>query len=160
MPEYLTRHADGFILTAGKIEPGRCTYAEFAYPGYVQKRAALSETVGVDQFLWAIEATRKFPHYEMTKPVEWLVRLDEKRLLGYVDDNRWFRFLQGQLPYVYGCFRRDRPTNGDFSVLLPFPLRPCEVVRRRVYKFLSPDRALLVEDKMVSQTDFGADFKR
>jgi hypothetical protein len=159
MAKYLTRHADGFILTAGKMEPIHCPYVEFGYPDYVQKRAALSAIIGTNQYLWARDVATGFRKYEMIKPVEWLVQVAEERLIGYVDEDRWFRFLQGQLPIVDGCFTKDRPTNCNCSVLLPFPLRLYEVLRRKVYRILNPNHASLIEDRIASQAGFDAEFK-
>ena len=149
MPRFLTRHSEGFLLTEGGVDPTLSPYAE-GFPDYPNKVAALRRVVNVEQFLWAIEATRCFPHYEMSKPVEWEVSVSEERVIGYIDDELWFAFVEGRLPELPSCFSKLPPACERFSVLLPFPLNPSEVLVKRVYCVKTPDKAFVVSEEAMT----------
>jgi hypothetical protein len=154
MPRYLTRHNDEFVLTEGSIDPTLSSYAKFVFPDYPQKHSLLSAVIGVDQFLWAYEAAKGFRFFEMIKPIEWTVEIAQERLIGYVDDSKWDAFLRGESKILHDCFTKTRPPTRDFSVLLPFPLYPCEIVSRRVYKIANPHQASVVEEKKCALSRF------
>ena len=146
MPRFLTRHAENFVLTNGQIDAARSPYAE-QYPNYPQRAAALARVIGTDQFLWAVEAKRGFCFYEEIKPVEWEVIMSEERVLGYVDDEKWFAFVKGQYSTTPSCFSRNRLVGTSTSVLLPFPLRREELICRRVFKVNNPHCAIVVREE-------------
>jgi len=109
MPDFLSRHSAGFLLDRGTLNPGRSPYAElFRY--YPQKHAALSAVAGRRSFLWAVRSQIGFRHYEMCKPVEWVLRVGVDRILGYVDDEKWMAFLDERFANVDGCFTLKPPT--------------------------------------------------
>jgi hypothetical protein len=146
MADYLTRHAPGFSVTEGRLDPALCPYVD-GFPHYPSKRAVLADLVGTDQFLWAVEKAMGFMHYEQIKLVEWEVKVPSDRLLGFIDENRWSLFFSGTLPTLGNCFTRIRPHAQRFSVLLPFPLYPHECVKRTVFRWLDPKHAEIVDEQ-------------
>ncbi len=145
MPDFLTRHCVKFVLTEGQVDPNLSPYKGH-FPNYPQKCSALAAVVGKDQFLWAVEHARGFSSYEMCKPVEWKVRVPDERVLGYVDDDCWMAFLEGKSSNLWSCYSTIRPHSGQFSVLLPFPLKPSKLVRKRVFDIQSPNKARVAEE--------------
>ena len=87
-----------------------------------------------------------FRYYEQIKPIEWEVGVSTERLLGFVDEIRWMNFLQ-KSSSLSGVYFRTRPPEGRLSVLLPFPLHPEECLKRRVFQWLSPESAELIEER-------------
>ncbi len=146
MPDFLTRQGLEFDdLTKGRVEHNLSPFKDI-FRDYPHKCSALATVVGENQFLWAFEYARGFPHYERCKPVEWKVRVPDERLLGYVDDDCWIAFLEGRSSNLRSCYSTIRPRFGQFSVLLPFPLEPTERVWKRVFDIQSPDKACIVEE--------------
>jgi hypothetical protein len=145
MPKFLTRHPEGFSLTSGHLDQHCSPYAA-SYPSYPEKIAALAQVIGTDQFLWVIDIARGFPHYEMCKLAEWEVEVPEARILGYIDEDQWFAFVQSDSRVLPPCFSADRLEIGQVSVLLPFPLHCHEIVLRRVYRWISPDKADILSE--------------
>jgi len=82
----------------------------------------------------------------MSKPVEWTVRVPLERLVGYVDNDVWFEFLNDRSADVQRCYTKSRPSAENFSVLLPFPLFRCELLRKQVFNVMTPLKAPVVED--------------
>jgi hypothetical protein len=132
---YLTRHGEGFDISREVvIKPELCPYQYFSTcPGYTAKRRALANFVGKEHFLWAYEKERGFRHREGIKPVEWELRLGHHRVLGYVDDDKWGAIRENErwdgsagsdLSELRECYTVCRPSKGDFSVLLRFPIWP------------------------------------
>ncbi|HDZ36948.1 MAG TPA: hypothetical protein ENH62_01450 [Marinobacter sp.] len=135
-------------MTEGRVDRRRSPFVE-GYPDYPEKVLALARILDTDQFLWAVDAARGFRGYEMCKPVEWEVNVSQGRVLGYVDDDPWFAFLEGKCSTFPCCFSKDRPDSQSFSVLLPFPLRQDELILRRVYKVENPDRASILSEEIL-----------
>jgi hypothetical protein len=133
MPDFLTRHSEGFSLTNGRIECGLSPYVE-SFPNYAQKSASLAGIVGTSQFLWAVEASKGFKHVESDKPVEWLVRVPDDGIIGYIDNAKWMEVLAERSADVNCCFSKSRPASGSFSVLLRYPLRREEVISQRLLR--------------------------
>ena len=142
---FLSRHEDGFSLTEGFIDPAKLAYEKYGQSGYRQRRAALASIVGTDQFLWAYEKSRAFKGYEMIKPVEWELKIEPARILGYIDDDKWIKFYLGESLTANGCFMRMRPLSIEVSVLLPFPILRNELVSRTIFQIGSPHKASIRE---------------
>jgi hypothetical protein len=144
---FLTRHAEGFDLTRGRIDARKSGYNEFV-PNYAAKCAALAESVGTDQFLWTVDAERPLRKFEMDKLVEWEVQLRRERILGYVDTALWDAVLWDKGEHLPNGFSVDRPATGRFSILLSFPLAQEEIFLRRVLVWGSADYALDATDEI------------
>jgi hypothetical protein len=146
MATFLTRHSEDFILTEGRIDPSRSPYTE-SFDAYTARVATLARIVGAGQFLWAVEAITGFRVYEMCKPVEWEIVISPNRIIGYIDDEKWFAILNGESTDLSLCFSASRPQIRQFSVLLPFPLRVGEITCRRTFHVENPHKACLLHEE-------------
>ncbi len=132
------------------IKSERHSKSPFAesYPDYPDKIHTLAKQIGTTQFLWAVEQARDFKHHEIAKPVEWVVGLSAKRILGYVDVEKWFAFLEGRDVTLSMCFSKTLPKRGDTNVILPFPLFRKEVLIKRVRDVRTPDDASILSEQV------------
>lgn len=143
--EFLTRHDRAFSLTSGGLDRSRSHYFE-SFSDYLERHSELEKLVGVKDFLWSFESQHRPKTFEMSKPVEWTVRVGRERIIGYVDEEAWFAFLSGKSETLGNCFTKERPDVLRPSVLLPFPLDRGEVIRRQEFRVENPHRAILIRD--------------
>ena len=80
----------------------------------------------------------------MIKPVEWEIGVHRDRILGYVNDDRWDQFLKDGEYLPSGVFSACHPQTPNSSVLVAFPLRQEELVRKIVYDIENPHDAKVV----------------
>jgi hypothetical protein len=132
-----TRHSRDFSLCGenGELDPSQSPYL-VAYPEvYEAKRKVLSDYLHTSQFLWCINARRDFPAYEIQKPVEWIVEVEESRIIGCVNEERWLQFLEnGHLPLSFFASKSGNIWSGaSISLLVAYPLRPEEIIKWRLF---------------------------
>ena len=124
----------------------RCGYEEF-HPGYTARRERLAEVVTTSEFLWCVPAERGLPYYEQDKLVEWTLRMTTDRILGFVHVERWSEFFDGKdIPLADIYYSPDPPADGEADVLVSYPFRDGEVIRRVQYRFIDPKHADVVAD--------------
>jgi len=134
-----TRHSKDFSLCGGTgpLDHSRSPYAlTFSADVYVDKCRVLSDYIDTDQFLWCIADSRDFPEYECQKPMEWIIKVNNNRIVGCVNESRWSRFLSGKEDLQVGCFASKFPRSwsGDpSSYLVAYPLQSAEIVEWRLY---------------------------
>jgi len=143
MPQFKTRHSEDFDPLSSPLDRNRSPFAE-CYDDYPAKCQDLAALVGCDSFLWCYPVECQIPHYEEVKPVEWLIEVSEKRILGSVDDARWCQYLRGGKRLPISVFSKSRPPCEGRSALVAFPLEREELVRKTVFEFISPTEASIV----------------
>lgn len=148
MPLLKTRQSEDFDPLRGPLDRSRSPYAE-SFDDYPAKCADIAALVGTDSFLWCYPEKRPFQFYEGVKPVEWVINVSDNRVLGFVDDERWFQYVKEGDYLPRSVFSASRPPVDEYSVLVNFPLRKEELVRKTVFEFISPTEA-----KIVSEEDF------
>ena len=149
MIDLRTRHSFEFNLVSDRLDSDVFPYAD-CYPDYVDKRTELGQLMGTNDFIWCIPASRIFRHYEMIKPVEWIVQICDERILGYVHDQHWFDFLQGTRLSLKGVYTKKNPPQDEFSVLVQYPLHIDEVKQINIFRITDPDHADVVEDVAIA----------
>jgi len=142
----LTRHSLKFDPLDCELDPKQSPYAD-CYPDYAKKRSKLARLVGTESFLWCISANQKFHVYGSDKPVEWEIKVDDNRVLGFVNDNIWFRYLEGNDSLPRTVFCASKPPAEEYSVLVKFPLKQEELVCKRVFRFVNPDKAEIISEE-------------
>jgi len=145
-----TRHSEDFDPLTSPLDRSRSPYAE-SYPDYPERCHQLASLVGCDSFLWCYPAERQIPFYEGVKLVEWVIEVNDERILGSVDDARWFQYVKGGDRLPRSVFSKSRPPSEERSVLVAYPLKREELVRKTVFGFISPTEA-----HVVSVEDFQA----
>lgn len=142
----ITRHSADFDPLGEQLYPGLSPYTE-SFHDYVQKRYELAQLVGTDQFIWCVDERCPLRHYESVKPIEWHIKVDVARILGFVSDHQWDAFLKGHADHADGVLSRVYPPGNGYSVLVRFPIRRDELVKRIRYHVHSPDKADIVEEE-------------
>lgn len=135
----VTRHPKDFDLRRDPLDLSQATYRK-VYPGYPDRRSELAQVVGRSEFLWCVSAERGFAKYEMDKLVEWTLRVTADRILGYVHVGRWDQFFHGEDIPLEEIYYRPDPPDGDFDILVPYPLQDGEIVRRVQWRWSSPHK--------------------
>ena len=146
----LTRHSFDFDPVTCELDPAQSPYAE-CYDEYTKKRHELARLVGTDMFLWCIPAKHKFDFFENVKLVEWKIRVSDNRILGFVNDSRWFQYLEGKDDLPRSAFSASNPPQEKYSVLVEFPLKREELVSKTVFRFKSSREAEILSEENFSE---------
>jgi hypothetical protein len=138
-----TRHDRDFDILTHPFDPLKSSYA--CYAGYTEKIAALYEQLGIKSALWAFPAELLLKYVESRKEYEYLLRLDESRVVAYVNEDTWLPFLKG----VRDDFEFSvTPAQYQMtSLIIPTPIATAEVICVRRYRILNgPDRFEVVKE--------------
>lgn len=146
MPFLKTRHSADFDPLCGPLDRSRSPYAE-SFDDYPDKCAVLASLVGTDPFLWCYPMKYRIRYYEGVKPVEWMIKVSGNRVLGFVDDERWLQYLKDGDYLPRSVFSAFRPPAKECSILVTFPLRKEELVRKIVFQIISPTEAKIVSEE-------------
>lgn len=145
-----TRHCLEFNPTSSPLDPDLCPYAD-SYDDYTIKRKALGQLVGTDDFIWCIPKERQFAKYEMIKPVEWIIQVNEDRVRGYVHDQNWFDYLEGRKASHEEVYFTDYPPEAEYSVLVDYPLREDDIIEMKIFQIIDPNHAGILCQRHFSQ---------
>jgi hypothetical protein len=153
-----TRHGEGFDLHIDSPEPAKSPYAAFFGEQYVQKVLAFYKELGVTSAMWTTPATQPPEWFEPFKPLEYLLEINEDRVIAYVDELTWSGYLHGKCNSF--LFSR-RPIEYEIaSVLVRTPIRKEEVKEVRLFRATRTDRCVLVETKPMVDCRRGAEAGR
>ncbi len=139
-----TRHCEGFDICAQTVDSSKSPYAR-AQPDYVAKVTAFYQQLGVDSAIWTTPEAEPLKYLETCKPVEYVLEVDERRVIAYVDESTWSDYLYGKR----GDFTFSKtPVQYEVtSILVSPPVTPAEVKARRRYRSGGqPDHYELVEE--------------
>ena len=127
----LTRHPEDFDIFTEHVDSGRSSYVT-TFSSYTGKIAAFYRELGVTSAIWAIPEHHGFQLVEYDKPVEYVLEVNDDRIIAYVDDASWTAYLSGQ----HDTFRYSTtPEHYELtSLLIRPPLRRSEVKIRRLYR--------------------------
>lgn len=148
MPFLKTRHSVDFDPSCDPLDRSRSPYTE-SFNDYSDKCAVLASLVGADSFLWCYPVEHSFRSYESVKPVEWIINVSDKRVLGFVDDERWCQYLEDGNYLPQSVFSTSGSPAKECSILVSFPLNKEELISKTVFQFISSTKA-----KIVSKEDF------
>jgi len=139
-----TRHDKDFDIFTHPMDPTKSPYAHYA--GYTDKLAAFYAQLGITSAIWASPEEPPPKYVERCKQYEYILRLNESRVVAYVNESTWS-------PYIFG--ERDdfeysvTPVQyEDTSLIISTPLVANEVVLFRQYRNLNgPDRFEVIEER-------------
>ena len=141
-----TRHSLEFDPLSSPLKQDLFPYAE-SYDDYKDKRNDLGQLVGTTNFIWCIPESMTFKYYESIKPVEWIIQVSDSRIRGFAHDQNWFDYLEGRRSSLEGVYFPDRPPEGEYSVLVDYPLQKEEVKQMKIFRFIDPHHADVLCEK-------------
>ena len=139
-----TRHSEDFDVHSETIDPAMSPYAR-TIRDYVARITAFYSKLRIRSAVWTTPATERPRYLETSKPVEYLLELEERRIVAYVNENAWSDYLYGRRDtFDYSTTpTRYRMT----SVLVATPITKTEVKAFRRYRRTNgPDKYELVEE--------------
>ena len=137
-----TRHDEHFDIFTDRVDPSRSPYAG-TVKSYVKKVAEFYQQLGISSAIWATPINQPPKYVELGKEYEYFLRLDQSRIVAYVNEKTWS-------PYLYGersDFEHSRTpiTYEHTSLVISAPLLPHEVTERQIYDRRSPDKFDVIE---------------
>jgi hypothetical protein len=140
-----TRHGQDFDIHAAVIDPAKSPYARsFHEDVYQWKVRAFYAELGVSSAMWTTPDSQAFPKaFEPHKPIEYLLEVEEERVIAYVDEMTWSPYLHGMRPRFE--YSRTPKWYENTSVLVATPIRTAEVKEIRRYRPTRTGHCQLVE---------------
>ncbi len=127
--QVITRHCKDFDIYTHPVDPAKSPYA--TNPGYPEKVAAFYKQLGVTSALWAFPAHQTPKSVPLCKPYEYVLQLDESRVIAYVNESTWWSYVIGE------CEDFERSITPvqyeDTSLIIPSPIHQNELHRFRRY---------------------------
>jgi hypothetical protein len=128
------------------IDPAKSPYANFFGYDYVRKIAAFYDELGIKSAIWTTPVTQAPPEFfEADKPVEYLLEINEDRVIAYVNELTWSPYLHGMRSHFE--YSRTPIQYQMTSVLVATPIRKQEIKEFRRYRRTMTGHCELVEAK-------------
>ena len=140
----LTRHPEDFDIHTVTVDPAKSSYAHLA--NYTLKLTAFYRQLGIRSAIWATPESEPFAYLETGKNFEYVLEVDESRVVAYVDEATWSAYLYGNKgTFDYSTTPQDYQNT---SVIIPTPIKKDEVKAIRRYRRMNgPGSFELVEEK-------------
>jgi hypothetical protein len=143
-----TRHGEDFDICAETVEPGKSPYARNVRD-YTAKVMAFHAQLGVRSAMWTTPEAERPKYLERCKPVEYLLEVDEGRVVAYVDELSWSDYLYGRREDF--DFSKTPRQYAMTSILISTPIEKAEVKAIRRYRCTNgPDHYELAEEMLFS----------
>lgn len=144
MLRVITRHSEEFNIYTEAPDPAKSPYAANV-KDYAAKVTVFYEQLGISSAIWTMPEAQPPKYVELHKPVEYLLEIDEDRVIAYVDEQGWSEFLYGQQANF--DFSRTPRTFPMTTILVAPPIKPEEVRAIRRYRRTNgPDSFEVVEE--------------
>lgn len=141
-----TRHPERFNILSVDIDPARSLYAE-GNDHYASKVKTLYAELGVQTAIWTTPVEQPLEFLEPGKPIEYLLEIESRRVIAYVDEMTWSHFLCDQRKTFH--YSRTPVTYEVTSILVAAPIKREEVKEFRRYVRSSTGHCVLVERKQL-----------
>lgn len=142
----LTRHSQDFNIHTVTVDLAKSPYADIPGYDYVLKVTEFYRKLGIRSAIWATPESEPFLCLETGKEFEYVLEVDESRVVAYVDESTWAAYLEGN----QGTFHcsTTRQEYQSTSVIIPTPIKQVEVKAIRRYRRTNgPGSFELVEEK-------------
>ncbi len=127
-----TWHSEEFDIYTEFVDPSRSPYAECG-KDYAAKVTALYERLRVRSAIWAFPEAETRNGFDLSKPIEYLLAVNEDRVVAYVDDSGWDKYLHGeQADFEFSTTLMKFA--GGTTILIATPVKQEEVIRIRRYR--------------------------
>ena len=140
----LTRHSQDFDIHTVTVDPAKSPYAHL--PNYILKVTAFYRQLGIRSAIWATLESEPLSILESGKNFEYVLEVDESRVVAYVDGRTWPEYLYGKRDtFDYSTTPQKYQST---SVIIPTPIKNDEVKAIRRYRRTNgPGSFELVEEK-------------
>lgn len=126
----LTRHSEDFDIHAETVDPAKSSYARM--PNYALKVTAFYQQLGIRSAIWAVLESEPFSFLEGGKNIEYVLEVNESRVVAYVDESIWSAYLYGKRDtFDYSTTPQEYQST---SVIIPTPIKQVEVKAIRRYR--------------------------
>jgi len=143
-----TRHSEDFDICAESLEPEKSPYAR-GVRDYAAKVKAFYQQLGVRSAMWTTPEAERPKHLETQKTIEYVLEVDERKVVAYVDESSWSDYLYGKREDF--SFSKTPRQYAITSILITTPVTKGEVKAIRRYRRTNgPDRYELAEEKLFS----------
>lgn len=144
----LTRHSQDFDIHTVTVDLGKSPYADIPGYDYVLKVTEFYRKLGIRSAIWGTPESEPLLCLETGKEFEYVLEVDESRVVAYVDEPIWSAYLAGSRDtFEYSTKPRDYQ---DTSVIIPTPIKKDEVKGIRRYRRTNgPGSFELAEEKML-----------
>ena len=143
--ELITRHAPDFDLISAGIDPGKSPYAPYVGDQYARRITAFYNDIGVTSAVWTWPSSQPPQFFEPCKPIEYVLDVDETRVIAYVDEDTWSPYLFGKRSsFNYSRCPVKYPIT---SMLIESPVRIEEIREIRRYRVNDHGQGLLEETR-------------
>lgn len=132
MIRLLTRQSEDFDILTENIDPARSKFAD-DIKDYVAKVRAFSQQLGIPALIWTWPEDQPPEFFELHKPVECLLAVEEGRAICYVDEWAWRDFLLSD-QLAFSGFSRIPKRFLITSILVAAPIRSPEIKEVRRYR--------------------------
>jgi hypothetical protein len=138
-----TWHSPEFNIFTENVDPNESPYAWIK--NYANKVIAFYAQLGIRSAIWAYPEAERQKTLTVCKPVQYLLEVNEHRVVAYVDADSWSEYLWGQQDdFEFSTTPRDF---ASASILIATPVRREEVKAIRRYRIRTPTSFELVEEK-------------
>ena len=127
----VTRHPPEFHIFTDAVDPAKSRYADL-FPDYVSKISQFYDQIGIRSAIWTIPESQRPDHVETCKPVEYLLEIDESRVVAYIDELTWSPYLQSDRSSFE--FATSPMEYEKMSILVAAPITKRELVERRILR--------------------------
>lgn len=140
-----TWHSADFDIYTECADPGKSPYAG-AVKDYAAKLTAFYGRLGVRSVIWAFPEAEARNGFDLWKPIEYLLAVNEDRVAAYVDKSGWDKYLDGEQA-AFDFSKTPKSYVGRTTILIPTPIKQEEVIRIRRYRRTNGPQSLeLVEE--------------
>lgn len=142
--QVITRHSEDFDIHTETIDPALSPYVR-TVRNYVAKISAFYSRLGICSAMWTTPAADRPMYLETCKPVEYVLELDEDRIVAYVNEKTWSAYLYDKRKtFDYSTTPKHYKMT---SILVAIPIRKADVKAFRRYRRTNgPDKYELVEE--------------
>jgi hypothetical protein len=138
-----TRHSEDFDIFSATIDPSKSPYSNLnGISNYCEKVKSLYAQLRVQSAIWTTPESDPPESFEPAKPLEYLLEINEDRVLAWIDEFTWTEYLRGER----ACFSISK-TPKQYrmtSILVSSPIKRDEVKEVRKYAEGNNGRCILI----------------
>jgi hypothetical protein len=127
-----TWHSAEFDILTEFADPSKSPYAE-SVRDYAARVTAFYGRLGVRSAIWAFPEAEQRNGFDLWKPVEYLLAVDEERVVAYVGGVGWEKYLHGEQA-AFECSKIPEHYAGGTTILISTPIKQEEVTMVRRYR--------------------------
>ena len=140
-----TWHSADFDIYTEFVDPSKSPYTE-SVKDYAAKVTAFYQRLSVRSAIWAFPEAEPRNGFDLWKPIEYLLAVNEDRVVAYVDKSGWDKYLHGEQA-VFEFSKTPEHYAGGTTIVIATPVKQEEVIAIRRYRRTNgPQSFELVEE--------------